>query len=211
LGSKREFQPYFFFFFVRFSGSDVKSRVTGSGQCYRYLRRGTGGGGGGGEQPAMTTTGCFFSAEHQHNLLHKSGEYHHHLPLLLLLLLLLYNLIYKLMILRVSGDCVWNLRGGRNVNRRVPEAKEHMCLWRKKGQFHLHSIERTPVPEAKERCVFGERGTSPSPERSPVQEAKGRCVFGERTTFPSPFTRRTPLPLDYVVGWKSMAQQNLLM
>jgi hypothetical protein len=158
---EREFQPYFFFFFVRFSGSDVKSCVTGSGQCHRDLRRGAGGGGG--EQPAMTATGCFFSAEHQHNLLHKSGEYHHHLPLLLLLLIpLLYNLIYKQMILRVSEDCVWNLRGGRNVNRRVPEAKEHMCLWKKKGQFHLHSIERTPVPETKERCVFGEIGTSSS-------------------------------------------------
>jgi hypothetical protein len=67
---EREFQPYFFFFFVRFSGSDVKSRVTGSGQCHRDLRRGA----GGGEQPAMTATGCFFSAEHQHNLLHKSGQ-----------------------------------------------------------------------------------------------------------------------------------------
>jgi hypothetical protein len=40
-----------------------------------------------------------------------------------------------------------------------------------------------------------------------VQEAKGRCIFEERTTFPSPFTRRTPLLLDCVVGWKSMAQQ----
>jgi hypothetical protein len=59
---------------VRFSGSDVKSRVTGSGQCHRDLRRGAGGGGGGGEQPAMTATGCFFSAEHQNNLLHKSGQ-----------------------------------------------------------------------------------------------------------------------------------------
>ncbi len=163
---EREFQPYFFFFFVRFSGSDVKSRVTGSGQCHRDLRRGA----GGGEQPAMTATGCFFSAEHQHNLLHKSGEYHHHLPLLLLL----YNLIYKLMILRVSEDCVWNLRGGRNVNRRVPEAKEHMCHWRKKGQFHLHSIERTPVPEAKERCVFGERGTSPSPFNRKKSSARNK-------------------------------------
>jgi hypothetical protein len=178
---EREFQPYFFFFFVRFSGSDVKSRVTGSGQCHRDLRRGAGGGGGGGgEQPAMTATGCFFSAEHQNNLLHKSGEYHHHIPLLLRLLLLLYNLIYKLMILRVSEDCVWNLRGGRNVNRRVPEAKEHMCLWRNKGQFHLHSIERTPVPEAKERCVCGERGTSPSPfnrKKSSARSKRKMCLW----------------------------------
>ncbi len=140
---EREFQPYFFFFFVRFSGSDVKSRVTGSGQCHRDLRRGAGGGGG--EQPAMTATGCFFSAEHQHNVLHKSGEYHHHL-------LLLYNLIYKLMILRVSEDCVWNLREKSSRSKRthvslekertIPSpfnrkkssarSKRKMCLWRKR-------------------------------------------------------------------------------
>jgi hypothetical protein len=84
------------------------------------------------------------------------------------------------MILRVSEDCVWNLRAGRNVNRRVPGAKEQMCLWRKKGQFHLHSIERTPVPEAKERCVFGERGTSPSPfnrKKSSARSKRKMCLW----------------------------------